>query len=319
MKILFDQQKSRWLLLGAMILTGLAGAARAADVYQSATMPMNITWTNVTDGATTPLNLFSDGQAAHAGADYFIGRLRDRSVPPGQTATVTCRTPPTGADATFPGDSLTVDTQGSLSYKQPGTRKLTVNKMNLIGTGSFGNAQPNSTCTLYGDVTIHDTPTINMSSASDFRNIYCYATLQGDGTLSLNGDNVPAYFKKFMISGDNNTFSGSLVVKDMLLILDTPKSVYTVQSITLNSTAKLQPTVNILAPSTSLTVAATAQLILDKNLNLAGCTINGTTLTPGTHSGAELAAAYPTQVVNNGGSVTVGNPPNRVGNAWLYE
>lgn len=101
------------ILLPSMLVMSLASYSTAADVsldagdaFEETSFNTNLHWDN--------------NQAPSAANDYF-------------TSNFLLRTPDSGANFTFAGNSLTIQTGGSLGYKGLGSRTITVNNLFLDG------------------------------------------------------------------------------------------------------------------------------------------------------------------------------------------
>jgi hypothetical protein len=307
----------------------LAGTARAGDVQQILNMGAGKNWTMVNDGASSPKNYFDDGKAGHSGADYFVGRNRSGAVPSGLTAgTGIGIRPPAEVDATFPGDSLTIDTDGSLVLKPKGgvaTTNCTVSNLTVKGTGLISQASnakgdANTTATLSGRLTLADTPSIKISDIYD-RILILDSEIGGSGVLTLNlapSNQTPVGTRKVIIQNNANTFSGSIVQNHGFFTIGNTKALGNTHNLTVNAPGKLLATTNVNASATTLTLNTTATLVLSTQVNFGNCIINGKQLANGTYKASDLQTSFEANITNAGGSLIVGPAPNAVRNAWLF-
>ena len=116
------------------------------------------------------------------------------------------------------------------------------------------------------------------------------AFLTGAGTLTWAYLSSAYPYNALVIAGTSNTFSGQWNVVQGTLVGNAPNSLGT-NSITVQPTGALETTYDLLSPKASLTL--NGQMYLYKNDTFHDVTINGTAMSPGTYSFAQLNSAYP--------------------------
>ena len=173
------------LLFGA-----LQGGASAADISLTAS----------DSGAASSFNTagsWSNGQAPQSTNDYF-------------TSTFVLQTPNGAAASTFLGNSLTLDSGGSLVYAGPSGGSITVNDLSFAG-GSFGMSNAGGTdypMFLYGNISLPSATTSTVSSTRNAvrRTINMYADISGNGHLRLE-------FRRWFNFFGSNTYRGDTIIE----------------------------------------------------------------------------------------------------------
>ena len=180
----------------------LAPHARSANVTLNATDPLGSSSFN------TALN-WSNAAAPSAANDYIVNIQR-------------LRTPVTGADYTFAGNSLTIGTTtGNMSYKTLGSRIITVNNLVLSG-GLIDHLQGSSeTFTLAGTLSVTGT---GSRIAATQGPVVITAPISGTGDLTFTGGN--ATFRT-TIAG-TNTHTGNVTITGFVTASDTSSLAFTI-------------------------------------------------------------------------------------------
>ena len=144
---------------------------------------------------------WSDGFAPSAGKTYSVTGTSD--------TTFTLRAP---LDATFAGDSLSINNRGLLAWAPPGstgtpTGTLTINNLILNG-GAISNFRTGGTLILAGNISVQAQTTLNIGSTANAtaRNMTLNAPITGSSRLRVSaagtGSNV------LTVNGNNSNFSG---------------------------------------------------------------------------------------------------------------
>ncbi len=253
------------------------------------------------------------------------------------------RSPAVSGSVTFPGGSLTLNTNTELRTK--GTPPSTLNfpgvsgKPGLILNGGFlnnGDNTANSAATITGSIQVTGLSYNSAQGANggggglapNDRSFNISGYLSGTGNMViLNcGTNLPQ-----IISGATNTYSGQWIVQCGWL-QGTALNCLGTNSITVdpnytgylaampNATSTNGPAwfeVNYdLNSSGTLTLTNGGQMILHQNCTFASVVIEGVSLVYGLHSYAELSASFPNNFLPGGsGSITVLVPSGTLGPA----
>lgn len=244
------------------------------------------------------------------------------------------RNPATPGVQTFPGDSLMLDVNSDIRMKQAGAVLNFPGPggglPGLILNGGGLNLGDDGKYWLDGIIEVRQQSYIfpaTSGGTADNRALNIKGQLIGTNNLAMiNGGLINV----IEISGANNTFSGQWIVKSGYLLGSTNGSLGT-NSITIDPNWTVPATngawalgsgynkavVSIaydLNSAGTLTIANGGQIVLYHNHCFSAVTINGTALSAGSHSYAELAAAYPNNILGNGyGHITVqpyGTPPS---------
>jgi hypothetical protein len=236
-----------------------------------------------------------------------------------------------GQTFTFPGTTLTLDgPTGELRIKQnfnnpvfnfPGAG----GSPGLLFNGGILNDGDDRIMTIAGAIgaSAGTTSSINpggsaVTDISALRGFIFTASLSGDGAFALNfghdtttaGATVPA----LRIDSSNPGFTGDWVLNSGW-VLGAGVNALGSGDMTLTSTqgpSTIDYDYNAFNPTSVLTLnGTTSKLVLDQNLTFGGVTINGTALTPGLHTFAELNSAFNANIVDGGnGTITVVPEPS---------
>ena len=248
------------------------------------------------------------------------------------TSNTRIRNPTVGGLTTFPGNSLTLDTNSEIRFKAATSLILnfsgTAGNAGLILNGGVLNAGDDVVFTITGKVQVASQSYICPGDAGGgafepLRGFNFTGQLGGDGTLVIinAGTTVPQ-----QISGAANTFSGKWIVKAGWLlgagtnslgtndIITDPNYVLPLSSSVLNVAGPAQFEVNYdLNSAGRLTLTNGGVMILHQNCAFTSVNIGSVTLSAGTHAYPELAANFPGNFATGGsGSITVqpyGAPP----------
>jgi autotransporter-associated beta strand protein len=162
-----------------LVLAGLSAPLAAADVNSTGVQTAGQSW-------DTPSG-WSDALAPAAGNDYFI--LNGHTI----------RTPEATGNFTFPGDTLTINTGGTLALKNRSTIIV-----NLLGGGGlishFSTSQTPDISRIGGTVDLSGGNLTMLGGAG--RTIELLADVSGAGTLVKNGANT------LVLAGSNSFGSG---------------------------------------------------------------------------------------------------------------
>ncbi len=241
------------------------------------------------------------------------------------------RTPANAADATFPGNVLTLQGDGvfvnggtSLSeirfkHSPGGTvrfKKLVMNGGQL-DSASDGNGLVVITG---GEMSILANAPLYNDGGND-RGFRIDSWLTGGGSIELHaytGTYNAGYVQNLNITGTSNTFTGTWNVVTGVLLGSAPNSLGT-NKITVGVDGALETLYNISNPQGELILDG--RMFLHQNVAFRSVTISGTTLAPGTYSFAQLTNAYPANFPatwnqqagstfsTGSGSLTVGSAP----------
>jgi PA14 domain/Chitobiase/beta-hexosaminidase C-terminal domain len=242
------------------------------------------------------------------------------------------RTPATAGNYTFPGDSLTLNSNTELRAKnEPGTITFTGVGANpgLVLNGGMLNGGTDGPLTIAGTVRVtgqsYDSMQGNNGGGGGLspnpRPLTISATLSGSGNIVImncatNGPEV--------ISGSANTFSGQWIVQAGWLQGATANSLGT-NSITVDpqyigylltmpgasspaGPAVIEVDYNLNSSGT-LTLVNGGLMYLHQNCTFAAVNIESTSLAAGTYSYSQLSASFPNNFLPGGsGSITVAPP-----------
>jgi hypothetical protein len=312
------------------------GGETANSIQASATPApyVNLTTTNVMgvginwNAAAWKTNGTGTAVAPSAGNTYSMVVFGTNTIGNGLNNT-RVRNPTVAGLQTFPGDSLTVNTNTELRAKQPGAILNfpgAGGNPGLILNGGMLNAGDDATFNITGRVAVISQSYISHGAngggggISANRSFNFTGVLSGPGNLVIMnaGVTLPQQF-----SGVSNTFSGQWIVQCGWLQGAGTNSLGT-NNITVdplytgylaampNATSTNGPA--LFEVSYDLNSAGTLTLVnggmmnLHQNCTFTAVAIEGATLNAGTHSYAELSAAFPTTFLPGGsGSITV-NP-----------
>lgn len=244
------------------------------------------------------------------------------------------RNPTLSGLVSFPGDSLTLNTNSEIRLKMASAGQPVLNfpgvgtNAGLILNGGVLNVGDDTVFTLTGKVQVASQSYLAPADAGGgavmpLRGVTMAGQLTGSGTMVIfqGGTTVPQRF-----SGSSNTFSGQWVVKAGWLLGAGLNSLGT-NSITINPnyTLPLDPSiVNVAGPAWlelgydlnsagALVLTNGGVMMLHQNCVFSAVKIGGAALSQGTHYYLELLANYPNNFAAGGsGSLTVqpyGTPP----------
>jgi hypothetical protein len=234
---------------------------------------------------------------------------------------------------TFPGTTLQLDgPTGELRLKQNFNNPVFnfpggAGSAGLLFNGGILNDGDDRIMTIAGSIGANagTTSSINpggsaVTDISALRGFIFTGTITGTGAFALDfahdtttaGVTGPA----LRIDSSNPNFSGDWIVNSGWL-KGVGVDALGFGDITLTSTqgpSTLDYDYNAVNPASFLTLnGTTSKLMLDQNLTFGGVTINGTPLTPGLHTFAELNAAFNANIVDGGsGTITVVPEPSAV-------
>ncbi len=248
------------------------------------------------------------------------------------TSNTRVRNPTAGGLTTFPGDSLTLNTNTEIRFKTATSLVLNfpgvTGNSGLILNGGVLNAGDDAIFVITGRVQVASQSYLcpadtGGGAVTPLRGFNFTGQLAGGGTLVIMnaGMTVPQ-----QISGISNTFSGRWIVKAGWLLgagansLGTnditidPNYVLPLSSSVLNVAGPAQFEVNYdLNSAGRLTLTNGGVMNLHQNCIFSSVKIGSATLSAGAHSYAELAASFPNNFATGGsGSITVqpyGPPP----------
>jgi hypothetical protein len=235
------------------------------------------------------------------------------------------RSPDVAGLLTFPGASLTLNTNTELRAKGVGAILNfpgTSTNAGLILKGGVLNAGDDAIFVITGKVQVASTSYIvpgdnGAGPVRPARGFKLAGPLSGSGSLVIYQAGVAIAQE---VSGTSNTFTGAWVVKSGWLrgsavgslgtgnlTIDPLAAVTVDASVTSAEGPALLQIDYPIVTTNKLTLQNGGMLVLDQDLTFGSVTIEGTSLTRGSHSYPELAAAFPKNIVPAGsGSITVG-------------
>ncbi len=259
-------------------------------------------------------------------ASWSVGLAASVSVyaNPGSTYEIVAGTlerTPVSTNAVFPGNVMVIDgdgnlldgnsstftnntTTGELRLKESGT--VTATNFGTVytqgGTITFPDLQLNggqidngsaSAVIINGQIDVLANSSIYADSAAvgSIRSIQINALLTGTGTITYSYlTNINYTNNDLIISGAANTFSGQWNIEQGALLGNAPNSLGT-NSITIGPTAALETTYNLRATNGTLTL--NGQMYLYRDDTFHALSVNGTAVSPGTYTFAQLHSAFP--------------------------
>lgn len=314
------------LLAAAVGLACLPRAGPAANLTTTNVQATGADWTAAiwnTNGVGTPVGppvANNTYQCLSNGVPFGNGKSNTR-----------IRNPALAGLQTFPGDSLTLNTNTELRMKQPGAILNfpgVSGNPGLILNGGVLNAGDDTVFLVTGKVQVASQSYFSAGNsgggaALPLRGINLAAQLTGNGALVfMQASNIVAQ----RISGSSNGFSGRWIIKAGWLLASGFNSLGT-NSITVDPNYRLplgSSIINVAGPAWfepgyDLNSAGTLILTngglmkLHQNCLFRAVKIQGISLSAGTHLYAELAAGFPNNFASGGsGSLTVqpyGPPP----------
>jgi hypothetical protein len=277
------------------------------------------------------VNNWSDGQAASVSAPQKPGSTYE------VVAGARLRSLTNGPDVTFPGVQLTVDGDGVWVNNNGATIGEIRFKHNVAATNRFHKLVMNGGQLDQGDNTLiviagemdilANTPIYVDSSAAQDRSYQIDAWLTGTGSIEWRQFGS-SFTGNLNITGTSNTFSGQWHVFQGALLGSGTNSLGT-NAITVDAAGALETSYNVNNSSGNLVL--NGQMFLHQNDTFNSVVIGGVTLSPGTHSFAELSATYPlyfptswalqagSAVATGSGSITVGTITSPTTNATISE
>ncbi len=247
-----------------LALAVTASPAPAANITLSVQQAAGADW-------NTP-GQWSDGNPAMPGNTYQV------------LTNALLRSPNNATNATFPGDRLTLDNGGELRCKSSPLGTLIINDFHLNG-GKLNQGNGGTTTTIEGNLTVDTDSFIDLSS-EDGRSFLISAMLHGSGNLILTNAGAAT---PMQVTGSSNTYSGNWKVESGYLKGSGTGSLGS-GNITIASGAVLETTYDIVSPGT---LTLNGFMLLHQNDKFGAVTINGTPLSPGTHSFTELINDFP--------------------------
>lgn len=321
---LFRCAVAGWLL-SAIFIPPLV-SLRAADLTTTISQGAGASWTDAiwkTNGLGTALSPVAGNTYECVSNGTAFGN---------NTANTRIRNPLAGGLTTFPGNSLTLNTNTEIRFKTATGLVLNfpgvAGNAGLILNGGVLNAGDDVVFTITGKVQVASQSYIcpadtGGGAVTPLRGFNFTGPLTGSGPLTImnGGTTVPQ-----QISSVSNSFSGKWIVKAGWLqgagvnslgtnsITIDPNYVLPLSSSVLNVAGPAQFEVNYdLNSAGRLTLTNGGVMILHQNCTFTAVNIGSTSLSNGTHAYAELAANFPGNFATGGsGSITVqpfGPPP----------
>jgi Concanavalin A-like lectin/glucanases superfamily len=283
------------------------------NITMSVQQAQNMDWNNGVD--------WSDGLPASVSAPYK----------PGSTYAILAgarmRTPTNAVGGSFPGNLITVQGDGvfvnggSTNIGEIRLKHAAVYFPKLVMNGGQIDQGDNSVAVIGGEMDIMaNTPLYVDSSAAQERQLQIDAWLTGSGSIEWHQYSA-AFVANLNITGTSNTFSGKWNVVQGALLGSGTNSLGT-NDITVAANGALETLYDINSPGANLVLDG--QMFLHQNDTFHGALVGGVSLAPGTHTFAELSAAYPasfpaswplqagSSISTGSGSLTVLAPPPRV-------
>lgn len=224
---------------------------------------------------------------------------------PGGLRTPDLGNPGSPTTATFPGDVLRVEGNGTYdtSLNNAGAIRIkggnpgTVHFRKLVMAGGqicniLNNGWP---AILTGEVNVISNSVVWASDDTSPRSITIASKLTGDGGIRYRAYNNFSTLQtgssaSLNISGENNTFTGVWIVELGVLVGSGVNALGT-NTITVDAQGALQTTYDVNNPAGDLIL--NGRMYLTQNDTFRRVFVNGTQLAAGTHSYASLAAAFP--------------------------
>jgi hypothetical protein len=312
------------ILLPAIGLFAIAANIPAATFVTKVTQASGQNWTAAI-WSNPPNTTLTAPAAGNSYESVDNGTAFGASATGGSVNNTRLRNPASAGVQTFPGDSLTLSANSELRAKTAGA------VLNFPGVGGNPGLILNGGALNAGDDTVFAfTGKIQVTAPSLIcpadqgagailqpRGFNFQAALSGSGSLIVCQAGLTVAQE---VSSSFNSFTGEWIVKagwlkgsgngslgDGNITIDPLASVPITTASTLsNGPAQLEIMYDITSPG-RLTLRNGGKMILHQNCSFAAAAIEGTDLTTGKHSYAELAAAYPNNFASGGsGSITVG-------------
>lgn len=247
---------------------------------------------------------WSDGLPAADSAAMKPGSTY-RLVPSGGLNT-RLRTPEAPRTAIFPGSVLTLDGTGvftnnfgtngaytEIRFKQPNPGRVIFPK--LVMNGGQLDSGNDGIIEIGGWIEVRTNTPIYNDSGND-RGYLISARLTGGGTIEYYGYSQTAFRSNYVnnlnIACPTNTFTGKWNVVMGTLLGTAPNALGT-NDITVGTNGALQTTYDINSPDAMLVL--NGRMYLHQNHTFKSVIVNGVPLAVGTHTFAQLNAAYPAQ------------------------
>ncbi len=252
------------------------------------------------------------GQSWETAATWSDGLAASVSAPskPGSAyyvpANTSLRTPPGAASSTFPGNTLEFQGNGSFTTTIAGSGSSAlimktsnggiVNFPKLIMNGGqiFNFVDSGGSTVIGGEMQVIANTPIYAADDTSSRSIRIEAKLTGDGNIEYRaysgGTFIPANVASLNIAGSANTYTGTWNVILGTLVGSAAGSLGT-NTITIGAQGALQTTYDISNPNGPLILNGRCNLT--RNHTFKTVTINGTPLSAGTYTFAQLNASYP--------------------------
>ena len=297
--------RARWIT--ALLLPLATFTCRAAVVVTQAASDGSTGDSSFTLGAH-----WDDGLAPHSGADYV--------------SSLTIRTPASSGSQTFGGDSLTLNSGGTLTFKGTGTTPPTITVHNLtLNTGSTVTSQVGRPFTLAGNIILNagNIGTFQVTTPTNF-GFSISATIAGEGALRFTTSYTSQTDSDRAVTlRASNTFSGGSTINTFTSVIAASDGAFGTGNVTMNGG-------NLTFQSGLLNdyIASTGKFILSStianfsiNLNfsgiddIGGLSLDGGTtyLSPHTYSVTELNTLYGSEVFVGTGQLNVVPEPGAIG------
>jgi autotransporter-associated beta strand protein len=146
---------------------------------------------------------WSNAEAPSAGNDYSVTGIEE----PAETFTLRAPT-----NATFAGDSLTINNRGVLAWAASANNGTLTTGNLILNGGSISNFRTGGTLTLEGTISVTAASNLRLGSGANTstRNITLNSTVTGSSPLAmLAQNNSPS---TLAVNGDNSSFSGGFLL-----------------------------------------------------------------------------------------------------------
>ncbi|MDF3129644.1 PEP-CTERM sorting domain-containing protein [Kiritimatiellaeota bacterium B1221] len=276
------------------VLCGCATVTQAAEITQIKSQAAGTHWNQATSDGD---DVWSDGNAASGANDYVNNAY-------------TLRTPT--SSSTFNGNSLTLETGGSLLLKPGGAgRVFTVNDLILEG-GKIVHGQPSiTTSEIAGSITLLSDSAYE-ATGSSYRRATISASISGSSVFDI----TLGSSDRLEISSVANTFDGEWRVNQYLS--EIPLGFFASgngslgnASVYIDTGVAFDVDYDISNPTKSLDMSGV--MTLDQDHTFGSVSIAGDVLAAGTYTFADLNSSYDANFVDGGtGSITVIPEPGSI-------
>jgi len=274
----------------------------ATEITTSVIQPSGSNWD--TDGTWSLAGSATDLAAQYYGSTFTI-------LAPGGLRTPELGNPNSPTTATFPGDELRVEGNGTFdtslnaagAVRLKGGNPSTVHFKKLVMAGGqissiLNNGWP---AILTGEVNVISNAVVWAADDTSPRSITVQSLLTGNGNITYRGYINLTTFQtnssaSLNIANAANTFSGSWNVVFGSLVGSAVNALGT-NSITVGAQGALQTTYNLTNNNANLILNGRLYLTGDHTFKTAF--VNGVPVAPGTYTAAQLAAAYPANFPTN--------------------